>query len=31
MALQELLDLSTQKRKIGISEERLNAVKPVIR
>ena len=31
MALQDLLDLSTQRRKIGISEERINAVMPVIR
>ena len=31
MALQDLLDLSTQRRKIGISEERINAEMPVIR
>ena len=31
MALQDLLDLSTQRRKIGISEERINAVMPAIR
>ena len=31
MALQDLLDLSTQRRKIGISPERVEAVMPVIR
>ena len=31
MALQDLLDLSTNRKKIGISEERINAVMPVIR
>ena len=31
MALQDLLDLSTSRKKIGISEERINAVMPVIR
>ena len=31
MALQDLLDLSTQRRKIGLSEERVSAVLPVIR
>ena len=31
MALQDLLDLSTQRRKIGLSEERINAVMPIIR
>lgn len=31
MALQDLLDLSTSRKKIGLSEERINAVIPVIR
>ena len=31
MALQDLLDLSTQRRKIGLSPERVEAVMPVIR
>lgn len=31
MALQDLLDLSTQRKKIGLSEERVEAVLPVIR
>ena len=31
MALQDLLDLSTSRKKIGISEERINAVMPIIR
>ena len=31
MALQDLLDLSTQRKKIGLSEERINAVMPVVR
>ena len=31
MALQDLLDLSTNRKKIGLSEERINAVMPVIR
>lgn len=31
MALKDLLDLSSQRKKIGISEERINAVLPVIR
>lgn len=31
MALQDLLNLSSQRKKIGISEERINAILPVIR
>jgi hypothetical protein len=31
MALQDILKLSTTKRKIGISEERLEPIKPYIR
>lgn len=31
MALQDLLNISGGKRKIGISEERIEAIKPVIR
>ena len=31
MALQDLLNLSTQRRKIGLSPERVEAVMPVIR
>ena len=31
MALSDLLELSTQRKKIGLSEERVNAVLPVIR
>ena len=31
MALKDLLDLSSQRKKIGISEERINAVLPVVR
>lgn len=31
MALQDLLDLSQSHKKIGLSEERINAVMPVIR
>jgi hypothetical protein len=31
MALQDLLNLSASKKKIGLSEERVNAALPVIR
>lgn len=31
MALKDLLDLSTQHKKIGISEERIEAVMPILR
>jgi hypothetical protein len=31
MALQNLLDLSQKRQKIGISEERIAAIKPVLR
>ena len=31
MALQDLLNLSTQRKKIGFSEERITAVLPLIR
>nr|DAF37563.1 MAG TPA: hypothetical protein [Caudoviricetes sp.] len=31
MALQDLLTLSSSKKKIGISEERIEAVKPLLR
>ena len=31
MALQDLLNLSTQRRKIGLSPERVEAVMPVVR
>ena len=31
MALQDLLDLSTSRRKIGLSPERVEAVMPIIR
>lgn len=31
MALKDLLDLSSQRKKIGISEERINAVLPIVR
>ena len=31
MALQDLLDLSTQRKKIGLSEERIRAVLPIVR
>ena len=31
MALQDLLDLSAKRKKIGISEERINAIKPELR
>ena len=31
MALQDLLNLSTQRRKIGLSPERVDAVMPIIR
>ena len=31
MALQDLLDLSQSRKKIGISEERIEAILPVIR
>ena len=31
MALEDLLNLSTQRKKIGLSEERVEAVMPVIR
>lgn len=31
MALQDLLDLSTQRKKIGLSPERVEAVMPIIR
>ena len=31
MALQDLLNISKNRNKIGISEERIEAIKPVIR
>lgn len=31
MALQDILDLSSKKKKIGVSEERLDTIKPYIR
>ena len=31
MALQDILDLSSKKKKIGVSEERLEVIKPYIR
>lgn len=31
MALQDLLDLSTSRKKIGLSEERVRAVLPIVR
>jgi hypothetical protein len=31
MALADLLDLSQSRRKIGISEERIAAIKPIVR
>ena len=31
MALQDLLDLSTKRKKIGLSEERIEAIKPAVR
>lgn len=31
MALQDILDLSSKKKKIGVSEERLEAIKPYVR
>ena len=31
MALQDLLDLSTKRKKIGLSEERIEAIKPMVR
>ena len=31
MALQDLLNLSTKRKKIGLSEERINAIKPELR
>ena len=31
MALQDLLDLSTKRKKIGLSEERIEAIKPHLR
>ena len=31
MALQDLLDLSTKRKKIGLSEERIDAIKPAVR
>lgn len=31
MALQDLLDLSQSRKKIGLSEERVNAVLPIAR
>lgn len=31
MALQDLLQLNQKRQKIGLSEERINAIKPVIR
>ena len=31
MALQDLLDLSTKRKKIGLSEERIDAIKPMVR
>ena len=31
MALQDLLNLSTKRKKIGLSEERIDAIKPALR
>jgi len=31
MALQDLLNLNESRRKIGISEERIEAIKPIVR
>ena len=31
MALQDLLNLSQERRKIGLSEERIEAIKPALR
>lgn len=31
MALQDLLNLSQSRKKIGLSEERINAIKPIVR
>ena len=31
MALQDLLNVSSNKKKVGISEERIEAIKPVLR
>ena len=31
MALQDLLNLSTKRKKIGLSEELINAIKPELR
>jgi len=31
MALQDLLDISAKRRKIGVSEERLEPLKPILR
>ena len=31
MALQDLLNLSQSRKKIGLSEERINAIKPIAR
>jgi hypothetical protein len=31
MALQDLLNLSTKRKKIGLSEERIEAIKPALR
>mgnify|MGYP001775415724 CR=1 FL=1 len=31
MALQDLLNLQTKRKKIGLSEERINAIKPQLR
>jgi hypothetical protein len=31
MALQDLLDMSQKRQKIGISEERIEAIKPALR
>jgi len=31
MALQDLLNISSQHDKIGISEERIEAIKPIVR
>ena len=31
MALQDLLDISSSRKKIGLSEERLESIKPILR
>jgi len=31
MALKDILDIASSKRKIGVSEERINAIKPTLR